>query len=89
MPNNIHHLTFGFDYNQPVDYKVNDSDGNIIYKSALPYNTTHLIFDWSFNVPIHKLPPNIQYIKIYKRYLHMDQLLNILPSCVKLVISKY
>ena len=45
LPQNITHLTFGYEFNQEVN--------------NLPPNITHLTFDRCFDQEVNNLPPNI------------------------------
>jgi hypothetical protein len=49
---NLTYLTFGDDFNQPVDY--------------LPPNLSHLTFGWYFNQPVDHLPQKIKEFGIWK-----------------------
>lgn len=47
LPNNITHLIFGINFNQPLE--------------NLPNSITHLSLDWSFDLPIDKIIYQIHY----------------------------
>ena len=49
-PSNLTHLTFGDDFNQPID--------------NLPNSLTHLTLGYTFNQPINNLPDSITYLKL-------------------------
>jgi hypothetical protein len=79
LPENLTHLTFGFNFNQEIKLPPNLTHltfGELFnQKVVLPSNLTHLTFGYRFNQEI-KLPPNLTHLTFGEEFNQKVELPN-------------
>lgn len=95
LPSTLTHLTFGINFNLPVDKKLPHSLTHLKFKNNiwgtgfnqpidhLPPRLTHLVVGTNFNKPVNNLPSTLKYFKAGEKF---DHSIDNLPDAVTHII---